>query len=304
MNQPQNSLLQLIHSFILLVVLVSFSGATHADITAPKMSVQLHSVKQKIAEDFEGTLKIIADMGFDGVEFAGRYGAYAENPEGLRKFLNELGLSVSGVHASIPKLRGEQGLKNFAFYQALGAPYVIIPHDKRIDNPEEIDALIAELNALSANANTFGLKLGYHNHAKEFVEFNRSEKEGTFWDYLAQNTDENFVLQIDAGWVIYAGYDPADFVERHANRTQTTHFKVRNYQGKPVAPTENGPVVVGQDAYNWQALIKACIEHGATEWIVVEQEEYTEELSKIDAIRLSKKAIDNMLKKVLQEKSK
>ena len=38
---------------------------------APQISVQLWSVNKQIKQDFKGTLTAIADMGFQGVEFAG-----------------------------------------------------------------------------------------------------------------------------------------------------------------------------------------------------------------------------------------
>ena len=35
-----------------------------------KTGVQLYSVRTNLAEDFEGTLKAISEMGYDGVEFS------------------------------------------------------------------------------------------------------------------------------------------------------------------------------------------------------------------------------------------
>ena len=53
----------------------------------PQVSVQLWSVKDEVKRDFEGTLTILADMGFDGVEFAGEFGEYSDNPRRSRYFL-------------------------------------------------------------------------------------------------------------------------------------------------------------------------------------------------------------------------
>ena len=43
------------------------------------IALQLYSVRFDMAEDFYGTLKKVADMGYDGVEFAGFYGDKAED---------------------------------------------------------------------------------------------------------------------------------------------------------------------------------------------------------------------------------
>ena len=46
------------------------------------IALQLYSVRDDIAADFEGTLKKVKAMGYDGVEFAGLYGNL---PPRLRK---------------------------------------------------------------------------------------------------------------------------------------------------------------------------------------------------------------------------
>ena len=60
--------------------------------TVPQLSVQLWSIKDAMTADFEGTLTKLAAMGFQGVEFAGIFGRFEQNPEGLKVFLKSLGL--------------------------------------------------------------------------------------------------------------------------------------------------------------------------------------------------------------------
>ncbi|HOY23069.1 MAG TPA: sugar phosphate isomerase/epimerase, partial [Cellvibrio sp.] len=55
--------------------------------TQPKLSVQLWSVKDAVSADFEGTLKQLKAYGFQGVEFAGNFGKYGDDPQGLKDFL-------------------------------------------------------------------------------------------------------------------------------------------------------------------------------------------------------------------------
>ena len=43
-----------------------------------KVGIQLYGLRNTIKEDFEGTLKKIADMGYEYVEFAGYYDKTAE----------------------------------------------------------------------------------------------------------------------------------------------------------------------------------------------------------------------------------
>lgn len=279
--------------WIILLSTISFTAIFTAPVIAttkmlenkqtPKIAVQLHSVRDDVSADFEGTLKKIASMGFDGVEFAGRYGRFKGKPAELKSFLKDLGLEISGMHAGLPQLQGETGQKNMEFFHALGATKVIIPHDSRIDSPEHIDDLIADLIEVSRKLEKLGIQLGYHNHAKEFKLF----ENGTFWDYLAKKTPDTFILQLDVGWAIYSDIDPVTLLKKYPNRTQTSHFKRRTYQGKPGVVTADAPVILGSDDYNWSTLVETAINHAGIEWIVVEQEEYPEGLTPLQSIEAS-----------------
>ena len=80
-------------------------SATQQDFIAPQISVQLWSVKDALKEDFKGTLQNLADLGFDGVEFAGDFGPYANDPAGLKAYLSSIGLVASGAHVPIAQLK-------------------------------------------------------------------------------------------------------------------------------------------------------------------------------------------------------
>ena len=60
-----------------------------------KVGIQLDGVKEAMKADFEGTLKAIADMGYEYVEFAGYHGRSAEE---IKTILDSLGLKCISVH--------------------------------------------------------------------------------------------------------------------------------------------------------------------------------------------------------------
>ncbi|MCJ8271015.1 MAG: sugar phosphate isomerase/epimerase, partial [Psychrosphaera sp.] len=76
-------------------------------LSMPKISIQLWSVNEVIKRDFKGTLTALANMGFEGVEFAGYFGPYQDDPVGLKTLLDGLGLLVSGAHVSMRHLSDE-----------------------------------------------------------------------------------------------------------------------------------------------------------------------------------------------------
>ena len=257
-------------------------------LSVPQLSVQLWSVKNEVKADFKGTLQALANMGFKGVEFAGEFGEFSENPTGLKSLLDELGLQVSGAHVHFDKLSDDNLAKTVAFYQAIGCTSLIVPFDERAFSPVGVHQVVNELNTLSEELAKVGMQIGYHNHAQEFNGFEQS----TYWDFIAQNTHQNVILQLDVGWVTFAGMDPVEYVRRYPERTLTTHYKVRLPEG-----TKGKLPIIGQDTIDWPALIQANIEVGGTRWLVVEQEEYPNDLTPMQAVEMSKKGLDTYLLK-------
>lgn len=253
----------------------------------PKVSVQLWSVKDELKADFKGTITHLAQLGFQGVEFAGYFGEFDNDAKGLNKFLNTLGLEASGAHLGFDKLNEKNFDKTVDFYKAVGVKFLIVPWDDRAWHPEGIKAVVNDLNVLAEKISVHDMKVGFHNHDQEFNSYQKS----TYWDYLATHTRSDVVLQLDVGWVTYAGENPIDYVERYPGRTITTHYKVK------LPPGTYGKIpIIGQDTINWLKLIKSNITYGKTEWLVVEQEEYPNNLTPLQAVEKSKKGLDKYLK--------
>jgi sugar phosphate isomerase/epimerase len=261
----------------------------------PQVSVQLWSVKNEVKADLKGTLQALANMGFKGVEFAGEFGEFSDNPTGLKSLLDELGLQVSGAHVHFDKLSDVNLAQTVAFYQAIGCTSLIVPYDERAFSPEGVQQVVNELNTLSKKLEKVGMQIGYHNHAPEFNDF----KQSTYWDFIAQSTHQNVILQLDVGWVTYAGKDPVDYVRRYPGRTLTTHYKVRLPKGTKSTKSTKGKLpIIGQDTIDWPALIQANIQVGGTHWLVVEQEEYPNDMTPMQAVEMSKKGLDMYLLKI------
>ncbi|NQY64606.1 MAG: TIM barrel protein [Alteromonadaceae bacterium] len=246
----------------------------------PKLSVQLWSVKDVINTDFKNTLKKLSAMGFEGVEFANEFGPFVNDAKGLKAFLDSINLSASGAHVSFEQLNEHNFQQTIEFYQQLGVDTLIVGWDERAWHPEGIIEVVKLLNEIDKKITPFNIKTGFHNHNYEFNKF----QDSTYWDYLATHTAESVVLQQDVGWTTYAGKDPIEYVKKYPNRTLTTHYKVRLPEG-----VKNKQPFIGLDTIDWLNLLKANISVGGTKWIVVEQEEYPNGLTSLEAVALSKK---------------
>lgn len=274
---------------IMLAVFVFFSTTANShDHKSPlQTSVQLWSVKEDLKSDFKGTLTKIAAMGFDGVEFAREFGPYANDAKGLKNLLDELGLKVSGAHIKFTSFTEENIAETVAFYQTLDTDVLLIGWDTRAWDPKLVGSLVDDLLKLAKDLEPYDIQTGFHNHDREFETY----KNSTFWDYIAKSTTENMILQLDIGWVTLAGADPVKYIKRYPGRTLTTHIKAK----LPKGYTGEARPIIGEDLTDWPAVITAELEVGGTQWFVVEQEEYPDGLTPLQAVKLSKQGFDKIV---------
>jgi len=243
------------------------------------IAVQLYSVRDVCGKDFDGALQQVAEMGFEGVEFAG-YHKYGGNPEGLRKKLDELKLKAAGTHIGAGSLTPGNLKKTVEFHKTIGCRFLIVPGDGRFTHPEKSKEYAQLLTEAAAALKPEGMYCGHHNHTGEF----KKEGDKTYWDLFAERTSKDVVLQNDIGWTTAAGLDPVALIKRYPGRTKTTHLKAHG--GKPI---------IGQDTVNWKGVIPALYEFGGTEWFVVEQESYPDGKTSMECTRLSLEGLRKIL---------
>lgn len=253
------------------------------------IGVQLYSVRTDCAKDFDATLAKVAEIGFEGVEFAGYY-KYSKDPEGLRKKLDQLGLKAAGTHVGAGSLVGDALKQTVAFHKTIGCRFLICPGDRRFTDPEKSKEFAELMNRAAEALREEGLFCGYHNHVDEFT---KKDGDKNYWDLFAERTSKEVLLQLDVGHARFAGLDPAEVARKHPGRTKSTHMKGRLPRG-----AEGKKPFIGQDTIDWKALISACYEVAGTEWFVVEQEDYPDGLSPMECTRISFEGLTKILKEM------
>jgi sugar phosphate isomerase/epimerase len=273
-----------IHKAILLALLAA-AGA-QAAAPAQRIGLQLWSVKDEIKQDFEGTLTKISQLGFQGVEFAGEFGPYKDNPAGLKAFMDKNRLQCAGAHMHFDALAPERFEATTAFYKTLGCSSLVISMDKRGASTEQSAQMSKELSALQTKLAAKGMRIGYHNHAQEMAGAVGS----TPWDVIARNTPRGAIMQQDVGWTTFAGKDPVAYVNKYPGRTVTTHYKAKFVEG-----ASGGTPIIGQDKTDWAGLTRAVRKVGGTEWIIIEQEEYPNGMGQLETVAASMKGLQGVL---------
>ncbi|MFQ3631976.1 sugar phosphate isomerase/epimerase family protein [Roseiflexus sp.] len=225
------------------------------------IALQLYSVREDAARDLQGVLAAVADMGYEGVEFAGYYGHDAQT---IRTWLDAYGLKVAGAHVGIDTLLGDELARTVAFHQTIGNTTLIVPGlAEQWRNSRAAWLKTAEtLNAIAGALKPYGMRTGYHNHHIEFVPM-----EGELpWDTLFSNTTDDVIMQFDTGNALHGGAQAAPFLRRYPKRAKTVHLKEYS--------ATNDAALIGEGDVPWTEIFELCETIGGTEWYIVEQESY------------------------------
>lgn len=246
--------------------------------------VQLYSVREELKADFEGTLKKVAEIGYEYVEFAGYYGD--KTGEEIKALLDKYGLKSISVHQGADMFL-QKGQEAVDFFKAYGVKYVSIPWypienyltEEKREETLKVFTQVAEL--LHKN----DMVLQYHNHD---FEFGKLDDGRYFLDWLYDSIPAHLLMpQLDVCWVRYASEDPVKYIKKYANRIKTIHFKdffAKQLGGGPVyeligaARTQkredNGFEFrpLGKGIQDFDAMLEA-LEDTGVEYVIVEQDQ-------------------------------
>ncbi len=184
------------------------------------IAIQLYSVRDDMAEDFEGTLKKIKKMGYDGVEFAGLFG---KKPEYIKKLLEEIGLVPISAHVPYAEMM-EDMEGTMKAYETIGVKFITIPYmtEEYRPNAAKFDDAIESMKVLGKAAKSHGMTLLYHNHDFEFVKMGNEYGIDVMYNRVPADLLQT---ELDTCWVNVAGENPANFVLKYTGRAPVVHLK-------------------------------------------------------------------------------
>ena len=213
--------------------------------TASRLSVQLYTVREALADDLDGSLARLAALGFENVEPF----AFTDFP-GLGASLARHGLAAPTTHAGV--LAADDLSALFGAAAELGVQTVIDPFvpPERWQSADAVAATADALAAASEVAAEFGLRLGYHNHAHEL----QNSIEGvSALEYFAERLAPGIVLEVDTYWAAVGGVDPVGLLNRLGDRVVAIHVK----DGPGTAETKD-QVAVGSGSLPIRDIIDAA----------------------------------------------
>jgi sugar phosphate isomerase/epimerase len=247
-----------------------------ADPVAPKaakrypIGLELYSVRGELAKDLPGTLRAVAKIGYEAIEFySPYYGWTIPYAKDVRSLMDDLGLRCYSTHNHLESFTPGEGMaKAIELNQILGARHLILASAGREDKGlEGWKKLCGQLSTAVAQLLPHGLTAGFHNHQTEWKPLEDGQR---VMDVIAANTPPEFVLQFDVGTCMEAGADPIAWIKANPGRIKSVHLK----DWAPGRPEDEKGyrVLFGEGVSPWAGIIATVESVGGVEFYLMEQE--------------------------------
>jgi sugar phosphate isomerase/epimerase len=233
------------------------------------VGLELYSVRDALKQDPEGTVRAVAQMGYQAVEFYAPYYEWTDaQAKQMRKLMDDLGIRCYSTHNNADYFSADKITRARDLNLILGCKYVVLAwvDPKTTDPKTGLDGWKAVADKLNAAAETLepsGLKPGYHNHQAEWVSVNGLRP----MDILAKNTKASVMLQLDVGTCLEGGADPVAWIRANPGRIRSIHCK----DWSPDA-AKGYKVLFGEGVADWKGIFQAAENGGGVEYYLVEQE--------------------------------
>jgi sugar phosphate isomerase/epimerase len=242
---------------------LAFKSAAAAAGAIP-VGLELYSVREALKKDPEGTIRAVAAMGYEAVEFYAPYFEWTEpQAKQMRKLLDELGMRCYSTHNDQEYLSAKNLPRARDLNLILGSKYVVLAWSDPKTAVDGWKALADQLNSAAEQLEPAGLKVGYHNHQAEFTVSGGLRP----MEILAKQTKSSVMLQLDVGTCLEAGSDPVAWIRANPGRIRSIHCK----EWSP-APEKGYKVLLGEGVADWKGIFEAAETVGGIEYYLVEQE--------------------------------
>jgi sugar phosphate isomerase/epimerase len=218
-----------------------------------RLGVGLFTLPKSLERDFDGTLAMIAGLGYKEVEFFGPYsfstqaaqdgwkgvaatlgfsgsGLFGRTPRQVREVLDRNGLTSPSMHVDFDTLRDRTAQVGEAA-QEIGWKYAglasIPPEQRRTLDDYKRNADV--LNEIGMRAKTSGFKVLYHNHGYGFTPLEGTIPERVLFDRLDPGV---VALEMDIFWTIAGGADPVELLDAYPPLYRLMHVKDMSKQGR------------------------------------------------------------------------
>lgn len=242
------------------------AGMLSANPLGMPIACQTYPVRDMIAKDFPGTLKVLHAAGFRAIELCSPVGYSDDGFAGLakysggdlRKIINDAGLTCISSHFGIDELRKNQD-DRIAWAKAVGLTQMMVPSLEGPKNPtmDDVKKAADEYNRMGEKAAAAGIQQGLHNEDFELTKVNGQRT----YDLLLKLLDKKLVKFQFQVSTISEGYDAAEYFTKYPGRFISMHVQGWDAKKRKEAP-------VGQDSLDWKKIFTAAKTGGIKNYFV------------------------------------
>ena len=228
------------------------------------VGLELYSVRKELQRDPQATVRAVAKMGYQCVEFYAPYFQWSEDEtKQMRKLLDDLGIRCFSTHNDSSSMNAENIARARDKNLILGCRYVVMASSKPGPGLDGWKIVAEALNSADEQLEKSGLHAGYHNHEPEFTPMDG----GRPMEILAKNTKPSVMLQLDVGTCLKAGANPEAWIRANPGRIRSMHCKDWSPD-----PAKGYSVLFGEGSADWKAIFAAAESEGGIEYYLIEQE--------------------------------
>lgn len=226
------------------------------------IGLELYSVREELKKDLMGTVRKVAQMGYQCVEFYAPY--YQWTPgyaKQVRKELDGLGVRCYSTHNNTVSFTPQGMGKAMELNHILGTRYIVMASPGRVTTLDGWKQVAETLNQANLKFHAHGFHAGYHNDDGEWKPLDGKRP----IDVVADSTDHSVILQLDTGNCLGSGGDPLAWIKSHPGRIRSMHLKGWSPQLKT-------KVLLGEGIVPWKKIFAAAESVGGVEYYLIEQE--------------------------------
>lgn len=258
--------------------LMSRMGWAAASHHIEKIGLELYTVRDALAKDFEGTLAKVRKVGYREVELAGYFSHipdFSPSPKRTREILDGDGLTAPSTHVPYSALSPENWAKVIEVSKILGHEYIVNPSIDRelLKQPDGWQRAAHTFNRAGEESQKAGIQFAYHNHVEEFEP---TENGKLPYDMLLSETDPKLVkMEMDLGWAHKAGADILGYFKKYPGRFPLVHVKDFD--------KDDNMTEVGKGVVDWKGIFAKADLAGIKHYFV----EHDQPKSPFDSIQVS-----------------
>ena len=253
------------------LTLAGSAAATLALPVAPKkrlpVGIELYAVRDELAKDLMGTLRAVAKLGYEVVEFYAPYTQWTPDyAKTVRKLLDELNLKCFSTHNGAQVFAPENLPKAIELNQIIGSKTLVMASAGRVEGLAGWQGVAAKLTQAQAQLQPLGMRAGFHNHKLEFMPLAGQRP----LDVLAAHTPKDVTLQFDVGTGVEAGADCLAWINANPGRIRSLHLK--DWAAGEEKDEKGYRVLFGEGSAPWRKIFAAAEAKGGAEYYLMEQE--------------------------------